>query len=54
MQWIGVILMLMAAGVVIAMSAWFEGKYVAVIVILGGLALFVVLGNLRTRRSPKK
>ena len=53
-QWIGVILMLMAAGVVIAMSAWFEGKYVAVIVILGGLALFVVLGNLRTRRSPKK
>lgn len=51
-QWIGIILMLMAAGVVVAMSAWFEGKYVAVIVILGALALFVVLGNLRARRSP--
>jgi succinate dehydrogenase hydrophobic anchor subunit len=53
-QWTGVILVLMAAGVVIAMSAWLEGKYVAVIVILGGLALFVVLGNFRARRSPKK
>jgi hypothetical protein len=46
--------MLVTAGVVIVMSAWFEGKYLAVIVILGGLALFVVKGNLRARRSPKK
>jgi hypothetical protein len=53
-QWIGIILMLMTVGVVIAMSAWFEGNYVAVIVILGGLALFVVLGNLRAHRSPNK
>lgn len=53
-QWIGIILMLITVGVVVAMSAWFEGNYLAVIVILGGLALFVVLGNLRARRSPKK
>ncbi|MGA9790239.1 MAG: hypothetical protein WBQ43_06055 [Terriglobales bacterium] len=46
--------MLITVGVVVAMSAWFEGNYLAVIVILGGLALFVVLGNLRARRSPKK
>jgi uncharacterized membrane protein len=53
-QWIGVVLMLVAAGVVIVMSAWFEGKYLALIVILGGLALFVVMGNLRARRSSKR
>jgi hypothetical protein len=53
-QWIGVMLMLLAVGAVILMSVWFEGNYVTVIVVLGGLALFVVLGNLRVRRSPKK
>jgi hypothetical protein len=47
-------LMIVTAGLVILMSAWFEGKYLAVIVILGGLALFVGMGNLRARRSPKK
>jgi hypothetical protein len=47
-------LMLLAVGAVILMSVWFEGNYVTVIVVLGGLALFVVLGNLRVRRSPKK
>ena len=52
-QWIGVVLMLMAVGVVIAMAVWF-GNYVTVIGVLGGLALFVVLGNLRSRRSSKK
>ncbi len=53
-QWIGVMLMLMAVGVVIAMAVWFEGSYGTVIVVLSGLALFVVLGNIRARRSPKK
>ena len=43
-------LMLIALGVSIA--RW--GNYVAVIVVLGGLALFVVLGNHRARRSPRK
>jgi hypothetical protein len=43
-------LMLITLGVGIAM--W--GDYLAVIVVLGGLALFVVLGNLRARRSPRK
>jgi Flp pilus assembly protein TadB len=47
-------LMLLAVGIVIAMSVWFEHNYVVVIVVLGGLALFVVMGNLRSRRSPKK
>lgn len=49
-QWIGVMLMLITLGVGIAM--W--GDYLAVIVVLDGLALFVVLGNLRARRSPRK
>jgi hypothetical protein len=49
-QWIGVMLMFITLGVGIAM--W--SNYVAAIVILGGLALFVVLGNLRARRSPRK
>ena len=53
-QWIGVMLMFLAVGIVIAMSVWFEHNSVAVIVVLGGLALFVVMGNLRSRRSPKK
>jgi hypothetical protein len=52
-QWIGVVLMLIAVGVGIAMAVWF-GNYVTVIGVLGGLALFVVLGNLHARRSPKK
>jgi len=46
--------MLVTAGVVIVMSSLFEGKYLAAIVILGGLALFVVMGNLRAHGSPKK
>jgi hypothetical protein len=54
MQWIGITLMFMTVGVVIAMEVWFEGNYLAVIVVLGGLALFVVLGNLRAHRSSKK
>jgi Flp pilus assembly protein TadB len=53
-QWMGVMLMLLAVGIVIAMSVWFEHNYLAVIVVLGSLALFVVTGNLRSRRSTKK
>jgi hypothetical protein len=49
-QWIGVILVLMT--LVVGIAVW--GNYVASIVILGGLALFIVLGNLRARRSTRK
>jgi hypothetical protein len=49
-QWVGVLLMLMT--IVVGIAVW--GNYVASIVVLGGLALFVVLGNLRGRRSPRK
>jgi hypothetical protein len=37
---------------VVGIAVW--GNYVASIVILGGLALFIVLGNLRARRSTRK
>jgi hypothetical protein len=53
-QWIGITLMLIGVGVVIAMSAWFERNFLVVFVVIGCLALFVVLGNLRSRRSAKK
>ena len=53
-QWTGIMLMLITLGVVIAMEVWFEGNYLAVILVLGGLALFVVLGNLSAGRSRKK
>jgi hypothetical protein len=49
-HWIGILLMFITLGVGIAM--W--GNYVASIMVLGGLALFLVLGNLRARRSPRK
>ena len=47
---IGVPLIFITVGVLLATSR----NYLAAIVALGGLALFVVLGNLRARRSPKK
>jgi hypothetical protein len=50
-QWVGITLMLMTIGGVIVMAAWFERNYVRVIVVLSGLALFVILGN---RRASKK
>ena len=53
-QWIGITLMLIGVGAVIAMSAWFERNLLVVFVVIGGLTLFVVLGNLRSRRSAKK
>ncbi len=37
---------------VVGIAVW--GNYLASIVVLGGLALFVVVGNLRARRSPRK
>lgn len=49
-QWLGVILVLMT--LIVGIAVW--GNYVVSAVILGGLALFVVLGNLRARRSPRK
>jgi len=42
--------MFITLGVGIAM--W--GDHVAVIVVLGGLAVFLVSGNLRARRCPRK
>ena len=47
-QWIGVILMFITVGILLVMSR----NYLATIVLLAGLALFVVLGNLRAR--PKE
>ena len=49
-QWIGVILMFITVGILLVMSR----NYLATLVVLGGLALFVVLGNLRARHSPRK
>ena len=53
-QWIGITLMLVGVVAVIAMSVWFERNFLVVFVVIGGLALFVLLGNLHSRRSAKK
>lgn len=52
MQWVGLLVMLLAAGVVAVLGAAATGfGYRAFIVVFAGLVLFVVLGNLWIRRK---
>jgi len=50
-QWIGLLLMLI--GVPVAVAGRTPGEYAIFISLLGGLILFVVLGNRRARRKTR-
>jgi hypothetical protein len=52
LQWVGLMLMLIAIAPILA--AWIRNRYLIALVVVGGLALFVISGNRRARRKGRE
>jgi hypothetical protein len=51
LEWSFLLLMLIPA--LLLLAVWIRNRYLIGLAVLGGLAAFVIIGNLRARRKPK-